>query len=674
EPEAPFIRGAFFFYSPLEFAQRSDMIIRRSIASLWGPYPLLLAALTLTILCYWPGLHGTFFFDDEANILQAESVQLASLSPDALWQATKNGIAGPLGRPVSQLSFALNYYFSGFNPFTFKTINLLIHCLNGILVFLLAQYLIRATRPKLTTRDASLLASWLAAAWLLNPIQLTSVLYVVQRMSSLSAMFLFAAALLHVAARQREKAGYAGTAMLILAWALLWPLSVLSKESGILFPGFVASYELIIRRNAYGKLDGFGYLITGLAGAAVVGAAIYLLTPYSHWLWAGYDMRSFSPYERLLTEPRVIWMYLGLTFSPLQAGFALYHDDFVISSGLLNPWATLPALLGLGGLAGLAWWARARLPLMAFSIAWFLIGHSLESTILPLEIAHEHRNYVALLGILLLPIAAWPRRIRASGKWRTAGIAMLVAALAYFALMTALRAHQYGNEVRRTQLEAMYHPDSARVNYDAAVALTRGLTAEPNNLFAYVFIRKHYERAGQIDPNFKLSWLGLIHLNCITGREVEKAWINELSKRLQFTPFSHGDRGLLFSLKEMSIAQTLCLKRPDMQTLFTAAFANPTASPSVLAILYSWYADYLMLRENDLQAAKEALGKSLQLAPTTPSNRLKWAQLIVLEGRRDEAVELLKALRNASLSRNEKETVAKLLACLEGSGARCEKI
>ena len=46
--------------------------------------------------------------------------------------------------------------------------------------------------------------------------------------------------------------------MLLMAWTLLWPLSIFSKESGILFPGFVAAYELILRRHAFGGLDGFG--------------------------------------------------------------------------------------------------------------------------------------------------------------------------------------------------------------------------------------------------------------------------------------------------------------------------------------------------------------------------------------------------------------------------------
>ena len=113
---------------------------------------------------------------------------------------------------------------------------------------------------------------------------------------------------------------------------------------------------------------------------------IYALLPAGKWLWAGYELRSFTLLERLLTEARVLWFYLGLIVLPRFEAFGLYHDDISLSTGLLMPWTTLPALLGLAGLVGIAWHVRNRAPLLAFGIAWFLIGHSLESTVLPLEI------------------------------------------------------------------------------------------------------------------------------------------------------------------------------------------------------------------------------------------------------------------------------------------------
>ncbi len=84
---------------------------------------------------------------------------------------------------------------------------------------------------------------------MIHPIQLTSVLYVVQRMTSLSAFFLLLALILHVSARRRKELDRVAVSWLILAWCVFWPLSILSKETGILLPGFVAVYELIVRRS-----------------------------------------------------------------------------------------------------------------------------------------------------------------------------------------------------------------------------------------------------------------------------------------------------------------------------------------------------------------------------------------------------------------------------------------
>lgn len=640
-------------------------------AVLFKPWLIMMVLITIVLLAYYPGLSGSFFFDDDSNIVKNTALQISDVSLSSLAAVSQNGIASPLGRPVSLISFALNYYFSGFNPFAFKVTNLVIHCLNGILVFFIALYIIRATRQKLTNQDSQLLAGFVAAVWLLHPIQLTSVLYVVQRMASLSALFLFAAVLLHIIARQRQKLGFTEIALFGLAWTVLWPLSVLSKESGILFPGFIAAYELIIRGQTRGGLDRVGKWVFTFMCAAIIGSSIYLLSPYANWLWHGYELRPFTLYERLLTETRVIWMYLELIFLPHQEAFALYHDDLIVSTGLLTPWTTLPALIGIVGLATLALWSKSRNPLLAFAIAWFFIGHALESTVLPLEITHEHRNYVALFGLLFLPIAVWPNTSNLSGKWLTAVSALLVVSLAYLTLSTALRANQYGEEIRRTQIEAMYHPASTRSQFEAGLAMARRLEADPSNGFAYSFARKHFEQAGKLDPTFKASWLGLIQLNCLTNHPINEIWISALASRLQHTPFAPADRNLLFSLKEMSIAHKTCLENRDIQRFFSAAFSNPTAPPSVVAIMHSWNADYFMLKENDIPSAKKELEKSLQLEPSNASNQLKWAQLIFLEGNRPEAIRLLRNLRSATLSFKEKKTRAKLLACLKGTQAAC---
>ena len=616
------------------------------------------------IAVYWPGLGGGFFFDDNASILLPEGVRLERLSTEALRQALTSGQAGPSGRPVAQLSFALNHFFNGFDPFAFKATNLAIHMASALLAFFLAlRLLAAATPPQAGRRNSLIAAGMLAAAWLLHPIQLLPVLHVVQRMTSLSALFLLAAMLLHVSGR--ERGGRSGTAELVLAWGVLWPLSFFSKETGALFPCFVLAWELIVRRSCNGGLDRFARLLAVLAGLTFSAGAVYAVLPAGQWLWAGYELRAFTLSERLLTEGRVLWFYLGIILFPRLEALGLYHDDIPLSTSLLEPWTTLPALAGLACLLWLAWWMRSRAPLVSFGIAWFLIGHALESTFLPLEIAHEHRNYVPLFGILLAGVWALTRVLDTNGPRKTLGIALSVMALTWFPFVTALRAHQFGEEGRRTQIEAQHHRASARAHHEAGRILAEQEEAALPNSPTYSFARIHYEYAGELDPASKMSWLGLIHLNCKAGKPVERAWIDELARRLRETPFAPGDRSVLYNMKDMSIAGALCLERADVEWLFAAARANPTVSAHVRAMLHSWLADYLALGARDLPAAEAELERSLALVPHNPSNRLKRAQLDFLGGRYVEARGKLTELRDADLVRSERETLAQLLACLE---------
>lgn len=614
----------------------------------------------LTLAVYWLGLQGDFLFDDGPSILLAPGVRMAELSWEALRQAWYSGGAGPTGRPVAQLSFALNHYFSGFSPFAFKATNLAIHGLCAVLIHQVARQLLKSLPGPAQPQHTGWLAAAVAALWLLHPIQLLPVLHVVQRMTSLSALFLLAAFWLHIMAR--ERGGRRGWVMFLLAWCLAWPLSLLSKETGALFPVFVLAWELLLRRASVGQLDRFARAYLALAVVVALGVLLYLLSPMSQWLWAGYEFRPFTLAQRLLTETRVLWFYVGLALLPRWSAFGLYHDDIAISTGALTPWTTLPALLGLAALLLLIWRTRQRAPLIAFGIAWFLVGHLMESTFLPLEIAHEHRNYLPLLGILLAAAGLLWHALERQAVAQNAGLAIAALALVYFTAMTALRAHQFGDDLRRTLVEAQHHPDSAAAQLDAGQALA-GLpeAAQPGSTI-HAAARTYYERATQLNPNFKLALLHLLALDCKAGLPVKRAEIDELSRRLRATLFAPADRSVLYYLKEMAITRPRCLTRAEVEGLFDAATANPGVGPHNQAMLYSWRADYLWLRERDLPAAKDALGKSLTLNPTNPSNRLKWAQLLWISGDRQGAQSLLLDLRDQNLSAEERNTLNALLA------------
>ena len=614
---------------------------------------------TILVAIYWPGLQGSFFFDDGPSILQAEGVRLEAFSVQSFRQVFSSGHSGPSGRPIAQLSFSLNYYFSGFNPFAFKITNLAVHAANACLVFFLAFRLLSGTVLPAKRHVALTAAGALATSWALHPIQLLPVLHVVQRMTSLSALFLLAALLLHI--RARTPGGRAGAARLVLAWGLLWPLSFFSKETGALFPLFALAWELIVRRSIAGSLDRFARCFAAVIGLTLLTGTVYVLLPRGQWLWAGYDLRPFSLVERLMTEGRVLWLYLGLIVFPRLEDLGLYHDDIAISSGLLSPWTTLPAIAGLIGLAWLAWRTRIKAPLFSFGIVWFLIGHGLESTFLSLEIAHEHRNYLPLFGILLAGAWALTVALQREGVYRTIGLTISATMLANFIFVTALRAHQFGKEGRRTQIEAQHHRTSARAQHEAGLNLAMQADAALPNSPTHSFAAAHYQLACELDPNSKMCWLGLIQLNCKAGKPAEPAWISELARRLQQTPFAHGDQNVLYTLKELSIDGSICLDRASIDRLFSAALANPSVRSGVQSMLYSWYSDYLWLHEHDMAAARDALGRSLKLNPGSPSNRLKWAQLLFIAGEREQAHQLLIELRSQNFSADERKTLADLL-------------
>src|SRR5690606_22250451 len=161
-------------------------------------------------------LGGDFIFDDWSNILQNERLQVDHVSSEAIWQAALSGDSGPLKRPVSMLSFWANYYTTGLNPFFFKVTNLLIHLGNVLALFMLAGLLLRAPALRATAAiEPVSVALIVATIWLVHPLNLTAVLYIVQRMTSLSATFVILALVCYVVGRHRLLEGKKGFPLII---------------------------------------------------------------------------------------------------------------------------------------------------------------------------------------------------------------------------------------------------------------------------------------------------------------------------------------------------------------------------------------------------------------------------------------------------------------------------
>jgi hypothetical protein len=371
-------------------------------------------ALIATAIVYWPGLYGSWLFDDYPNIVDNRGVQPAQGDLPSLIGAALSSPASDFKRPLASLSFAANYLAAGLDPFWMKATNLVIHLLNGLLVFLLTRALLRIDADDRGKQRAGNVAALIAMAWLLLPINLTSVLYVVQRMESMANLFVLTGLLGYVIGRQRmlDHPGRIGYLLLSMA-SLTVPSSigVLAKETAVMLPLYALLIEWLVfrfRAASPGRIDRriAALFVVVLLLPMIVGLAWLvprLLQPES---WA---TRDFTMGTRLLTELRIMVDYIGWTILPLPHSLSFYHDDYVVSSGLLSPWTTLTSGLCLLALAGLMFWLRKRRPLAALGIALFLGCQVLTGTILPLELVYEHRNYFASFGLMLALFSLlWP--------------------------------------------------------------------------------------------------------------------------------------------------------------------------------------------------------------------------------------------------------------------------
>ncbi len=549
---------------------------------------LLALALLAAALVYWPGLQGEFMFDDHWNILSNEAVLVNDVNMESLSDAAASGRAGPLKRPVAMMSFALNHSVSGVAPWGWKFSNLLIHLTTGVVLFGFLRRLLRdATRWRtaLDGLDSDSLAVLVAALWLLHPLNLTGVLYVVQRMTSLSALFVFAALWLYLLGRMRLLRGEGGGPLMVLALVVCMPLAVLSKETGALVPVFVFLIEWL----GFGFADwrryarAFRYLLIVLFALPVL-AALSLLLLAPDLLWDGYAARPFNLVERLLTESRVMWSYVLWGLVPLRSLLGLFHDDIALSSSVLEPGSTLLALLAWVVLAAAALLGSKRFPLPVFALLFFLVGHSIESTILPLEIVYEHRNYLPLTGLLLLLVYGLACLARELQAPRVYSVSVLAFAL-FLAATTWLRAGDWSSLARFSAAQVKHHPESARSHYQMGRVYAQALTGttgegdaqQRNELFTRA--TNHFIVATELRSDFKDGLFGLLVLYSSNGLDVSPELFGELNQRLGEGSVSASDINQLNSLVGC-VENGFCkLPSSELTRLSDSLRRNPALSP-----------------------------------------------------------------------------------------------
>jgi len=478
----------------------------------WAPLAALAAALVLTVVAYFPGLSGPFVFDDLTNFLVDSSIAVERLDREAV-----AGVLAPEGeqlrrRPLARLTFALNYVFAGgeFDERAMKLTNIAIHLANGILVFCLFRLVVARLRPRgpaSGTIARDFLPLFAAALWLLHPVQLTSVLYVVQRMTSLATLFALAGLCLFLVGRGRlaegRKGGFGLMAAGVVGGTLL---GAACKEIALVTPFLAFLLEgVLFTRSGLGESVRRGLAaLYGLAALIPVGAALWMLAARPELVLGLYAMRDFGPVERLLSEPRVLFLYLGLLFYPNVRHFSLFHDHIEPSTGPFDPLTTALAAAGWVGLVALAVVWRRRQPVLALAVGWFLIGHALEASVIGLELAHEHRNYLPSAGVLFALAYYLGRGLESAGLPRLAlPVACTVAVVVGFS--TWSRAHAWAEPETLAATLVRNHPGSYRAHM--ALATAHSQAGRDVGL-----VWQAYQRAARVDPEAVAPLAAMLHI------------------------------------------------------------------------------------------------------------------------------------------------------------------
>lgn len=501
----------------------------------------------LGALIYSNTLTAAFQFDDKLNIV------------DNLFIRNIGNLWPPSGsRWFGLLTFSLNYMVGGLNPVGYHLVNICIHVLTALSVYLFVLLTFRT--PYFSVKTNNVISSrWFAFACALvfvaHPIQTQAVTYIVQRFASLATLLFILSLDLYVAARliagslPSGKSRYNRNVILLYASAFLAALaSIKTKENAFTLPFVILMYDLTFMSD----LSGMSNIIKN-RWRLVVSLSVILLAAASLAVYS-YDLQSLfykfratneiTRHDYLITQFRVIVTYIRILFVPLNQTI---DHHFKVYNNVFEPavFASLTLILLLLCLAGyLLKISRNRgsyLRLVAFGIFWFFITLSIESSIIPIiDVMFEHRLYLPSIGVVIAVVAMFafvcdkPGLSRlCSRKYASCILAAVVVALSCTAYLR--------NNVWRSEL-SLWSDAIAKKPFNPRAYNMVGIYYQDNSR---IFEAIHYFRkALEVDHSYAEARSNLGNAYIHTGRVDDG--LNELMITAKSNRFDAIDTGILY--------------------------------------------------------------------------------------------------------------------------------
>ena len=429
----------------------------RPISARAIPWIVAVGLAVLSAATYRHPVASPFLFDDVPAIVANPSIRDLGDLGTVLWPDLPGGVTTS-GRPIGNLSFAIDYALWGLDPGAFRVTNQVILALSALLLFALVRWTLPRT-PLGRTRSAAtdLVALAIASIWLVHPLQTSVVSSIVQRVESLCALLYLATLYAFIrslgSGRNRLwQAASVGACLLGMGTKEVMvtaPVMVLFFDRTFIAGSFSAAWRA---RRAYYLALGSTWLV--LAALVVStegrGETAGLGTGLSPWLYG-------------LTQGQAIVRYLGLTFWPT----GLIFDYGVGTAKTFGEVAGSVVLVT--GMIGAVGWALWRKPMIGFLGFWFFGILAPSSSVVPVvtQTIAEHRVHlplVAPIAILVLVAARWiPTRM---GFGVCCGILVVLCSL-----LTARRTQDYASEMVIWTDTVAKRPENGRARINLSIAL-----------------------------------------------------------------------------------------------------------------------------------------------------------------------------------------------------------
>jgi protein O-mannosyl-transferase len=478
----------------------------------------------LGIIIYSNSFTCSFHFDDLLRITGNAAIRDLS-NVKAWWNYYPS-------RPVSTLSFALNYHFNRLDVWYWHLVNLMIHLVNACLVGWLTLLIFSspAIKDKTFAGNKKIIAFITALLFVSHPLATQSVTYIVQREASLVAMFYFLSTALYIKARVFLKSNVIKT--LLFAGSLISAvMAMLTKENAFTLPFAILLCELFFlqTRQLSGLIKDYRLFILM---AAFLGLIIIIPLNYSFSIFKPIPPSYMNPYtitpgNYLLTQFSVIVKYIQLLFLPvnqnLDYSFPVANTFFGIRT-MLSFFVLLVLLV-------FSIFIYRRNRIISFGIFWFFLTLSVESGFIPIkDVIFEHRTYLPSFGFFLvistvICLLLWD-------KYRSIAVFIFIVMIVSNSYLTYERNKVWKNDLTLWTDVVAKSPDKARPVYNRGIAYeaagrvekamddyTRAIEIYPADMDAYINRGVIYGDLGQweqaiadytkaisINPGFAKSW------------------------------------------------------------------------------------------------------------------------------------------------------------------------